>query len=477
MEIAPEEITETSERHQLTPPRSCSRSDCNQDCFVSPEGDTCYCKTGYKLKSDNRTCYDVNECTIPGYCSQGCTNTIGSFKCICADGYELVNGTKCIAEGPEPLMIFSDGDSLRGLYMRSNRYFPIHRSVNRIYGLDVSDDKRIFWAESGEGNPGIYSCNLDGSDKRAIITAGLKEPEDVAIDWVGGNLYITDSWLSKIIVCKKDGSVCSVLLDKVDKPRALHVDSNQGYIYWTQWGKLAGIYLAGLDGSGKESLVNTSIEWPNGLTFDTIKSRIYWCDAKLNKIEYYHMLDKSRHVLLQNTVFHPFSMSVFEDKIYWGDWITYSLDVANKFTGKNQMSILREVGKNFMGIHIFHPVHHHSTTVTSPCSSNQCSHLCLISPRKHYTCACPDHMTLDTNGFTCIPVLKSRKVKKLFPESIGHDDTQHVSMPGQLSIDDFTGGRKRKKGRKRGKNCARRQRKKTRRTAMRTMIIMVSRKT
>lgn len=411
---------------------------------MSPQGDTCFCRAGYELERDRRTCRDVNECRIPGHCSQGCSNTVGSFKCICADGYRLVNGTRCLVEGPEPLMVFSDGDSLRGLYMRSNRYFPIHDAVDRIHGLDMSDNGRIYWADTGEEKSGVYSCNLDGSDRRGIITAGLKEAEDVALDWVAGNLYITDSGLGKIIVCKQDGSVCSVLFDKVDRPRALAVDSVQGYLFWTQWGKLPGVYSSALDGSGKETLVNTSIEWPNGLTFDTVKSRVYWCDAKLNKIEYYDMLDKTRHVVVEDTVFHPFSMSVFEDRIYWGDWITYSLDAADKFTGRNQVTILREAGKSFMGIHVFHPVHH-ATTVTSPCFSTLCSHLCLISPRKQYTCACPDHMTLADNGLSCIPTLKSfalvgleRKVKQLYPESIGHDVLQDISMPAHLSIGDFT---------------------------------------
>lgn len=381
---------------------------------------------------------------IPGYCSQGCTNTVGSFTCICAKGYSLVNGTTCVVQGSEPIMIFSDGDSIRGLYMKSNRYFPIHPAVNWIHGIDMSNDQRVFWIDSGEDRNGIYRCNLDGSDKREIVTAGLKGPEDVALDWVAGNLYITDSELKKIIVCKKDGTICSVLFDRIDRPRALALDSIHGYMFWTQWGKSAGIYLAGLDASGKETLVNMNIEWPNGLTFDTIKSRVYWCDAKLDKIEYYDMVNKSRHLLLEDNIFHPYSISVFEDKIYWSDWITYSLDVANKFTGKNQTTLLREVGKNFISIHVFHPVNypHH---VISPCWSNKCSHLCLISPRKQYTCACPDHMVLESNGFTCEFVVMpsvliglERNVKKMYTETIGNNIFLDISMPTHLSIGDFT---------------------------------------
>lgn len=43
---------------------------------------------------------DINECEIPGMCSQGCYNTKGSFKCSCIEGYELdPDGRKCRAKG------------------------------------------------------------------------------------------------------------------------------------------------------------------------------------------------------------------------------------------------------------------------------------------------------------------------------------------------------------------------------------------
>lgn len=46
-------------------------------------------------------CYnaDINECSESnGGCSQFCVNTIGSFMCNCSAGYELVNDTMCIGE-------------------------------------------------------------------------------------------------------------------------------------------------------------------------------------------------------------------------------------------------------------------------------------------------------------------------------------------------------------------------------------------
>ena len=47
-----------------------------------------YC-TNYRLQN---TCLlpDINECNdTDNVCEQNCENTIGSYNCLCVDGYEL----------------------------------------------------------------------------------------------------------------------------------------------------------------------------------------------------------------------------------------------------------------------------------------------------------------------------------------------------------------------------------------------------
>lgn len=57
------------------------------------------------------------------------------------------------------------------------------------------------------------------------------------------------------------------------------------YMYWTDWGEIPKIERAALDGSDRVVLVNTSLGWPNGLALDYAESKIYWGDAKTDKIE------------------------------------------------------------------------------------------------------------------------------------------------------------------------------------------------
>lgn len=52
---------------------------CSQLCVDTQAGFYCDCRPGFQLV-DNKTCEDINECEIPGSCSQLCTNERGAFK-------------------------------------------------------------------------------------------------------------------------------------------------------------------------------------------------------------------------------------------------------------------------------------------------------------------------------------------------------------------------------------------------------------
>lgn len=77
------------------------------------------------------------------------------------------------------------------------------------------------------------------------------------------------------------------------------------YIFWTDWVQrpsmtAAKIERANLDGSNRTVLVNTTIQWPNGLTIDLQTKRLFWCDAYTDRLESIKY-DKSERVSLLNT--------------------------------------------------------------------------------------------------------------------------------------------------------------------------------
>lgn len=97
-----------------------------------------------------------------------------------------------------------------------------------------------------------------------------------------------------------------------------------------------------MDGTHRKIIVTYDVKWPNGLTLDLVQSRIYWVDAKLNIISSCDYDGMDRRLVLHSSVVlkHPFSISTFEDWIYWTDWERHTIYKANKFTGKNFQNII-----------------------------------------------------------------------------------------------------------------------------------------
>ncbi|XP_059166969.1 signal peptide, CUB and EGF-like domain-containing protein 3 [Physella acuta] len=82
-------------RNNLSCIDNCLSSPCQQNCTNLIGSYNCGCYHGYTLKSDNKTCEDVDECqTTTHNCSQLCNNTVGGYACSCHQGYELHNDSR-----------------------------------------------------------------------------------------------------------------------------------------------------------------------------------------------------------------------------------------------------------------------------------------------------------------------------------------------------------------------------------------------
>jgi len=88
-------------------------------------------------------------------------------------------------------------------------------------------------------------------------------------------------------------------------------------MYWSDWGDGAKIERANLDGSSRVVLVNTSLGWPNGLTIDYDERRIYWGDAKLDRIETCRLDGSQRRILVSSDLPHIFGLTLL------GLWRTF----------------------------------------------------------------------------------------------------------------------------------------------------------
>lgn len=132
-----------------------------------------------------------------------------------------------------------------------------------------------------------------------------------------------------------------LIRDELEEPRAIAVNPLEGWMFWTDWGSDSKIERAGMDGTHRKTIVSYDVKWPNGLTLDLVQKRIYWVDAKLNTISSCDYNGSGRRVVLSSpdTLRHPFSITTFEDWVYWTDWDKAAVFRANKFTGKDITAI------------------------------------------------------------------------------------------------------------------------------------------
>lgn len=429
-------------------------SQCSQGCVpLSNETATCFCNDGYKIAEDNMTCIDVNECSVYGTCSQHCTNTLGGFECSCLAGYDLIANRSCIASYGDPQLIFSTKSEIRSINLRSRSYWltasrVVHRqSRNTPHSVGVSYDPiddRVYWTDVEHLKEMIVSARMNGDDQRQIITSGLDIPEDIAVDFLARNVYLTDSGRKHVAVCHISGYHCTILIKTgVDQPRAIALHHAKGLLFYSDWGRVPQITKAGMDGSAVTPIISTDIKWPNGVTVDITMDRVFWSDAHFDRIESAKLDGSDRQRVQERHIKHPFSLAVFEDSIYWSDWEERNIQACNKFNGKSHRYIIKESGLTPMGIHLSHNLV--EKIQPNPCIPKQCSHLCLLAPGgERYTCKCPMGMVLESDRRTCVLSARAKssqviistgsRIFVLEPQKLGRSVSNEITIPGATKI-------------------------------------------
>ncbi|XP_028156977.1 very low-density lipoprotein receptor-like isoform X2 [Ostrinia furnacalis] len=384
---------------------------CTQRCVDTPVGYYCDCDKGYKL-TDNRTCEDIDECADPGACSQMCINEKGTFKCECHAGYarDPRDRTRCKATEGHPSLLFARRFDIRKISLDHHEMVAIVNDTKSATALDyVFRTGMIFWSDVTDEK--IYKAPIDeGTQRTVVIGDQLITSDGLAVDWIYNHLYWTDTGKNHIELSDLQGNMRKILIrDKLEEPRAIALNPLDGWMYWTDWGQVPKIERAGMDGSHRQTIVSYDVKWPNGLTLDLVRKRVYWVDAKMNTISSCNYDGAARRVILYSTdvLRHPFSITTFEDWVYWTDWDKTAVYRANKFNGKDVEAITStHTLQNPMVIHVYHPYRQPDGVNHCAAVNGHCSHLCLPAPRigphsPKVSCACPNGLRLLPDNQMC----------------------------------------------------------------------------
>lgn len=88
-------------------------------------------------------------------------------------------------------------------------------------------------------------------------------------------------------------------------------------MYWTEWGSKS-IKRAGMDGSHPITLLDQVKA--SGLILDLEMRKLLWTTLDNSAIEMADMDGSGRKVLISENIKMPFSLTLYNDYIYWSDW-------------------------------------------------------------------------------------------------------------------------------------------------------------
>ncbi|XP_067863226.1 pro-epidermal growth factor [Heptranchias perlo] len=363
------------------------------------------CLDGYRLADDNFTCVDIDECFEGGLgtCGQICTNTPGSYTCSCLPGYTLEdNKWSCHTNSPPPYLIFSHGNAI----FKIDREGTNHQRLVTNSGISVLLDfhyrnERIYWADTEKGL--IQSAFINGTKRESVRSVG-EGVLGFAVDWLHNTIIWTNQKKGTIEMSHLGGKNSKILLKEVTFPTVIAVDPEQGYMFWASDGSVPSIHRATLNATEAVTIFKTTKKVKT-LTLDFIDKRLFWVqnDAEniSNSIGSCDYNGDSAHIIKQSMHHQPFGMSLFAEHMYYSDWKTATIRRANKYTGKDVVTISPK--PSFLppaDIKVVHPFRQPAAEPGSELSEMDTGSICKANPEEN-RCECKDGYVLSDDQKSC----------------------------------------------------------------------------
>ncbi|XP_067287513.1 low-density lipoprotein receptor-related protein 1 isoform X2 [Pseudorasbora parva] len=405
---------------------NCTLTGCQDNCAVTHTGAMCYCKSGYEISQDGKTCKDFDECTVYGTCSQTCTNTDGSYSCSCVEGYLVQpDNRSCKAKNVPvdrlPVLVIANSQNIQITSLSGSSSPSLYISTKQTTAMDfLYAQETVCWINVGDSPTGTHlkCAKITGlksfTDERAInISLSLHHVEQMAIDWLTGNFYFVDDVDDRIFVCDKDGTTCVTLLDQeLYNPKGIALDPTMGKVFFTDYGQIPKVERCDMDGQNRTKLVDSKIVFPHGITLDLVNRLVYWADAYLDYIEVVDYEGKNRHTIIQGLLIeHLYGLTVFENYLYATNSDNANMQPktsvirVNRFNSSDYQVVTR-VDKGG-ALHVYHqrrqpPVRSHACEPDKFGKAGGCSDICLLgNSHKSRTCRCRSGFSLGNDGKSC----------------------------------------------------------------------------
>ena len=171
-----------------------------------------------------------------------------------------------------------------------------------------------------------------------------------------------------------------------------------------------GIYRAQMDGSGLTTLVpGANGVTATGIAIDPDSGRLFWTYDRTGQIVSSFRNGSGIKTVVQvdlpvwENSSGPWGLVVLDGILYWGNWEDGTLqrssvtgqDVATVYSGTRrvqQLTLIPSPDPKRVG----------AKSLSSPCESQGCSHLCVTAAANTYRCFCPQGLNRAGDSKTCL---------------------------------------------------------------------------
>ncbi|KAL3048690.1 hypothetical protein OYC64_007280 [Pagothenia borchgrevinki] len=358
-----------------------------------------------------------NACAATnGHCSHLCLAVpISGFVCGCPAHF-LLNGDNKTCSAPTSFLLFSQKTAINRMVMDEQQspdiILPIH-SLRNVRAIDYDPlDKQLYWIDSKQNV--IRRATEDGNQSMTVVSSPLQGPGsgsggsglqiyDLSIDVFSRFIYWTSEVTNVINVTRTDGSRVGVVLrGEHDKPRAIVVNPERGYMYFTNLQERSPkIERAALDGTEREVLFFSGLGKPVALAIDNELGKLFWVDSDLRRIESSDLSGANRIVMADSNILQPVGLTVFGGHLYWIDKQQQMIERIDKNTREGRTKIQARIAY-LSDIHAVHELDMREYS-KHPCTweNGGCSHICIVKGDGTTRCSCPVHLVLLQDELSC----------------------------------------------------------------------------
>ncbi|OXB73785.1 UNVERIFIED_CONTAM: hypothetical protein H355_010331 [Colinus virginianus] len=380
---------------------------CGHLCLAIPNGFRCGCAAHYTLDPNSRNCSSI--CLIMRVA--------------------LFNVLSCLVSAPTSFLLFSQKSAISRMIPDDQQspdiILPVH-GLRNVKAIDYDPlDKLIYWVDGrqniikrakDDGTQASLHCIYNSVYSLYAVLQPFtvmsspnqsqnpeKQPHDLSIDIYSHTLYWTCEATNSVNVHRLNGeSIGMVLRGDHDKPRAIVVNAERGYMYFTNMKERAPkIERAALDGTEREVLFTTGLIRPVALVIDNKLGKLFWVDADLKRIESCDLSGANRVTLEDSNILQPMGLTVLGNHLYWIDRQQQMIERVEKTNGYKRTRIQGRIA-HLTGIHAVEELDMEEFSA-HPCSRDNggCSHICIAKGDGTPRCSCPEHLVLLQNLLTC----------------------------------------------------------------------------